>query len=101
MGRGRIGRIEETRWNMTYEDVAHHLRSIDRLTDVACRARPRRARWDRLYLRPPARFLRSWLLGRGFQEGFPGFFIALASALYVHVKHVKADEEARRTEGPR
>ena len=29
---------------------------------------------------------------------FPGFFVALASAVYVHVKHVKADEEARRTD---
>lgn len=95
---GATAHIKEPLWHLSYEDVAHHLRSIDRLTEVAARAAPRRARWDRLYLRPPARFLRSWLLGRGFLEGFPGFFIALASAVYVHVKHVKADEEARLAE---
>lgn len=95
---GPIGKVEEPLWHLSYENVAHHLTSIDRLTEVASRAAPRRARWDRIYLRPPARFLRSWLVGRGFREGFPGFFIALASAVYVHVKHVKADEEARRNE---
>ncbi|MDG2303795.1 MAG: glycosyltransferase [Candidatus Binatia bacterium] len=95
---GRIGKVKEPLWHLSYENVAHHLHSIDCLTDVGARAKPRRARWDRLYLRPPARFLRSWLVGRGCQEGFPGFFIALASALYVHVKHVKADEEAQASE---
>lgn len=95
---GPTGKVAEPLWHLSYENVAHHLRSIDRLTAVAARAKPRRARWDKLYLRPPARFLRSWLVGRGFQEGFPGFFIALASAVYVHVKHVKADEEARESE---
>lgn len=98
---GPTANVKEPLWHLSYEDVAHHLRSIDRLTDVSARAAPRPARWDRLYLRPPARFLRSWLVGRGFLEGFPGFFIALASALYVHVKHVKADEEAQRAEPSR
>ena len=59
------------------------------------RRAPRSARWDRLWLRPPARFLRSWIIGRGVAEGFPGFFVALQSAFYVHVKHAKADERWR------
>ena len=92
---GPVAKLSEPLWHLSYEDVAHHIRSMDRLTDVSSRADPKFAKWDRLYLRPPARFLRSWLVGRGFLEGYPGFFIALASALYVHVKYVKADEEAR------
>lgn len=93
---GPTGTVRAPLWHLSYEDVTHHIRSIDRLTDVSARAAPKPARWDKIYLRPPARFLRSWLVGRGFLEGFPGFFIALASAVYVHVKHVKADEEDRR-----
>jgi len=92
---GPIGRVHEPLWHLTYGDVAHHLRSIDHLTDVAARARPRPASADRLLLRPPARLLRSWVIGRGLLEGFPGFFVALSSAFYVHVKHAKADERWR------
>ncbi len=92
---GPVGKVGEPLWHLSYENVTHHIRSIDRLTDVSAKAAPKRSRWDKVYLRPPARFLRSWLVGRGLLEGFPGFFIALASAVYVHVKHVKADEQTR------
>lgn len=92
---GPVAKLAEPLYHLSYENVTHHIRSMDRLTDVSSRADPKEAKAERLYLRPPARFLRSFLVGRGFVEGFPGFFIAMASALYVHVKYVKADEEHR------
>ena len=40
-------------------------------------------------LRPPARFLRSYVLRRGYRDGMPGFVIAVASAFYVFLKYAK------------
>ncbi len=92
---GRIANLHEPLWHLTYRDVAHHIQTMNRLTDVAARASPRRAGFERLYLRTVARFVRMWILRGGWREGFPGLFVALASAVYVHVKYVKADEVAR------
>lgn len=91
---GPVGSLREPLWHLTYRDVAHHIQTMNRLTDVAAQASPRRAGFERLYLRTVARFVRSWILLGGWREGFPGLFVALASAVYVHVKYVKADEVA-------
>jgi hypothetical protein len=43
-------------------------------------------------LRPPFRFFRSYVLKRGFMEGFPGYFIAATAAMYVFLKYAKLRE---------
>jgi hypothetical protein len=40
-------------------------------------------------LRPPFRFFRSYVLDRGFLEGFAGFYVALTTAVYVFLKYAK------------
>ena len=52
-----------------------------------------------LVLHPPARFLRSYVLRRGFQDGLPGFVIGVASAFYVFLKYAKLWERTRRGDG--
>jgi hypothetical protein len=40
-------------------------------------------------LRPAARFFRSYVLKRGFMEGFAGFYVAVTAAVYVFLKYAK------------
>jgi hypothetical protein len=45
--------------------------------------------------RPPARFLRAYLLKQGFRDGVPGFVIAANTAFYVFAKYAKQWEMER------
>jgi hypothetical protein len=55
----------------------------------------RRAGIDGLLLRPGLRFLRAYVLRRGFLEGIPGFLVATVTAFYVFLKYAKLWELAR------
>ncbi|MDX1650428.1 MAG: glycosyltransferase family 2 protein, partial [Myxococcota bacterium] len=48
-----------------------------------------------MWLRPPARFLRAYVLKQGFRDGVPGFVIAAATAFHVFLKYAKQWELAR------
>jgi hypothetical protein len=48
-----------------------------------------------LWLRPPARFLRAYVLKQGFRDGLPGFVIAFATAFHVFLKYAKLWEIER------
>ena len=39
--------------------------------------------------RPAFRFFRSYIIKRGFLEGFAGFYVALTAAVYVFLKYAK------------
>ena len=49
-----------------------------------------------MVLRPPARFLRAYVLKQGFRDGVPGFVIAVATAFHVFLKYAKQWERAQR-----
>lgn len=96
--RGRVGRVREPLLHYTYDDVADHVRTINRFTSTAAN-RPERARpasWPKLVLRPLGRFLRFYVWSSGFRLGMPGLFVAISAAVYVHLKYAKQDERARR-----
>ncbi len=57
----------------------------------------RRARVSDLVLRPPARFLRCYLLKSGFRDGVPGIVIAAVTAFHVFLKYAKLWELQRRS----
>ena len=63
-----------------------------KFTSIASReARRAGNRWrlSDAILRPMARFLRSYILKRGFLEGFAGFYVAVTAAVYVFLKYAK------------
>jgi len=75
-----------------YRTFAEHLATIDQYTTIMARglhARGRRARTFDLLLRPPVRFLRFYLLKRGFLLGRKGLVLALLAGHYVRLKYVK------------
>jgi glycosyltransferase involved in cell wall biosynthesis len=75
-----------------YRTLDDHLRTIDRYTTIMARGlhgEGRRARASELVLRPAAGFLRSYVLRRGFLDGWRGLLLAYLHAHYIRMKYAK------------
>lgn len=95
---GAIGVLDGVLEHYSYRDLADQIDRIQRFSDQAANALIRREKLFRLrdlVLRPPGRFLRSYVLKQGFRDGLPGFVIAVASAFYVFLKYAKHWERSR------
>jgi hypothetical protein len=82
----------------SYRDLADQIERVQVFSDQASAALAEEGipfRLHRLLLRPPARFLRGYVLRRGFLDGLPGLVIAVASAFYVFLKYAKLWERTR------
>jgi hypothetical protein len=83
----------------SYRDLADQIDRIQFFSDQAAAALVEDGipfRLGHLLFRPPARFLRSYLLRQGFRDGLPGFVIAVAIGFYVFLKYAKHWERMRR-----
>jgi glycosyltransferase involved in cell wall biosynthesis len=93
---GPVGRLAEGEVaHYTYGSISEHLAQIDRFTTIAARekvARGRRRTLLAMLFRPPARFLRMYVLRRGFLDGRAGFVLAVLGAVYVFLKYAKVWE---------
>ncbi|HEX6436387.1 MAG TPA: glycosyltransferase family 2 protein [Candidatus Binatia bacterium] len=78
--------------HFSYRDIDDHIQRINRFTSISSKElRSQGGRWrltDAL-LRPAFKFLKSYLLKRGFMEGFAGFHVAATAAMYVYLKYAK------------
>lgn len=95
---GRVERLGGELEHYSYRDLADQIARIQFFSGEAAAALARegeRADLRRLVFHPPARFLRSYVLRRGFLDGLPGFVIAVASAFYVFLKYAKLWERTR------
>lgn len=75
-----------------YRTLAEHLGTIDQYTTIMARglfARGRRTGTLDLLLRPWVRFVRFYLLKRGFLLGRKGLVLALLAGHYVRLKYIK------------
>jgi glycosyltransferase involved in cell wall biosynthesis len=102
---GPVGRLADGEiQHFTYEDLSDHLRQIDRFTTIAARervARGKRGSLASMLFRPPARFLKMYVLRRGFLDGRAGFVLAVLGAYYVFLKYAKVWELSARGGGAR
>lgn len=95
---GAVDSLDGELLHYSYRDLADQIARIQFFSDQAAGALVREGAVFRkrdLVLRPPARFLRSYFLRRGFLDGIPGFIIAVASAFYVFLKYAKQWERSR------
>lgn len=99
---GRVDRLPGEMAHWSYRDLADQVERIQEFSRVqaaSLRASGRRARAADLWLRPPARFLRAYVLKQGFRDGIPGFVIAFATAFHVFLKYAKLWELERGSGG--
>jgi glycosyltransferase involved in cell wall biosynthesis len=89
---GRVRRLQHPLHHFSYRDIADHIERINRFTSISSRElKNDQQRWrlsDALF-RPAFRFFRSYILKRGFMEGFAGFYVAVSAAVYVFLKYAK------------
>ncbi len=96
--RGRSARLVGELEHYSYRDLADQvarLQEFSRVQALALHSQGRRVRVREWLLNPPARFVRAYVLKRGFRDGFPGFAIAAATAFHVFLKYAKLWELQR------
>jgi glycosyltransferase involved in cell wall biosynthesis len=89
---GQVGRLHNPLHHFSYRSIEDHINRINHYTSISARElRQHNGRWrlsDAL-ARPAVRFFRSYVLKRGFMDGFAGFYIAVTAAVYVFLKYAK------------
>lgn len=96
---GTVSRLTHPLEHRPYEDVAHHLDTMNRYTTLAARElydEGRRSGLGPILTLPVAAFVRNYVLRRGFLQGSTGFVISSLNAYYVFLKFVKLWELQRR-----
>jgi glycosyltransferase involved in cell wall biosynthesis len=95
---GAVRKLPGELLHYAYRDLSHHVAKIDSYTTIMAARRDERgerASLAKLVLRPPARFVRMYLLRGGFRDGTRGFVIAAMGAFYVFLKYAKLWERQR------
>jgi len=81
--------------HFTYSDLSQQLKAMDNFSSIWAREMYRQGkRFSRLEmaLRPPVKFLESYLYKQGILDGVPGFLIACACAYQVLLRYAKLRE---------
>jgi glycosyltransferase involved in cell wall biosynthesis len=89
---GEVRRVRNPLHHFSYRDMEDHWQRINRFTSISSRELfndGQRWRLGDALFRPAFRFFRSYILKRGFLEGFAGFYVALTAAVYVFLKYAK------------
>jgi glycosyltransferase involved in cell wall biosynthesis len=101
---GLVRRLAGPLYHYNYRDLRHHLEKVNAYTTTMAEGLFREGRRFRLadaLLRPPGRFLRMYVLRRGFLDGWRGFLLASIAAFYVFLKYAKLWERGREAVRPR
>ena len=94
-----VGRLVGPLDHVPYSTLGHHIEKIDRYATWAARDladKGRRARLTDLLLRPPARFLRMYLLQGGVLDGWRGTMLCAVTAVNVFLKYSRLWELQRK-----
>ncbi|OFV93522.1 MAG: hypothetical protein A3F68_06325 [Acidobacteria bacterium RIFCSPLOWO2_12_FULL_54_10] len=78
--------------HITCDSLEEHLRTLDRYTSLAAQEScdsGKRSVLPMLLAGPPWKFFETYILRRGFADGFPGFVISVMAGVYVFVKYTK------------
>lgn len=95
---GQVGKLRNYYMHTPYTNTAHQIRTIDRYSEAFAgdlRASGRHFHLANMITRPLYRFLRDYLLKRGFLDGVPGLIIVASTMYYVFMKYGKLWEMER------
>jgi len=96
---GDVKRLKNPVWHYTYDDITDHVNTLNRFSSIGAQQKfvhEAPFRWSDLFFRPMFRFIKGYLLRRGFLDGSHGFLIALMSAYGAFLKYAKLWEMHRR-----
>jgi glycosyltransferase involved in cell wall biosynthesis len=90
--RGTTRRLAQPIYHYTYDDLAHHVNTINRFSTISAEEKfkmGKRARRSDLFMRPFWKFIRGYIIKRGVLDGRQGLIIARLSSLEVWLKYLK------------
>jgi len=90
---GRLGHLESNLLHFTCDSLSEHLKTMDRYTTLAAQeiaARKVKVPLARMIADPAWTFIKSYVVQRGFLDGFEGLVIAYMAAFYAFLKYSKA-----------
>jgi len=89
---GRKGYLKSCLNHYSYKNLSDHLSHIDKFSSLAAEEMfkdGRRARVFDLLFRPITRFIRMYLMNRGYLDGIYGLIVSLMGSFYVLTKYLK------------
>lgn len=95
---GTSGRMTGELRHYTYDDIADQIRRLNSHSTASAKhmaKRGKHASLRHLVVNPIGRFIKFYLLKRGYREGLAGFIVAVIEAWYVHLKYAKLWELQR------
>lgn len=95
---GRVSRLNGELLHYTYADFSHQIRTLNSYSSQAALSMFRaqkRVKKLKMFINPCGRFVKSYIIKRGYREGFPGLLVAVIEAFYVFLKYVKLWELER------
>lgn len=95
---GPTKRLRGQLYHYTYSDFSHQIDSLNKHSSLMAKqlhSRGRRCGLFNLWFNPLLRFVKFYILKRGFREGVPGLIIACLEAFYVFLKYIKLWELQR------
>jgi glycosyltransferase involved in cell wall biosynthesis len=101
---GPVATLAADLHHYSFPTVASHIAKLIPFADLYVQqqqATGRRFSTAAAVVRPPWRFFRAYVLRRGFLDGFPGFYIAVALAFGGLVRRMRLYEADRRLDPPR
>ncbi len=90
--KGPVAELKEPYRHFPYRNISGQIATIDHYSDVAASDMfhtGRKAGATHVFFRAFFRFFKEYFLKKGFLDGFPGLYIASASAFYVLTKYAK------------
>ena len=92
---GALGTFKNDFLHYTYQDVAHHLRTINSYTSITAERLFEKGKKTcvlDLTVRPFLVLIKKYFLKLGFLDGIPGLVIAITTAFYTFSKYLKLRE---------
>jgi glycosyltransferase involved in cell wall biosynthesis len=95
---GTKGYLEASLNHYAYRDLSDHLKHIDMFTTLSAKQMLRdskRAEFLDLLFRPVIKFIKMYLINRGYLDGIYGLIVSLMGSFYVFMKYLKLWELSR------
>ena len=99
---GRTGTIDEVLFHYTYPDLSSHLSKINAYSTLGATElfeKGKRSSIGEAMVRGAFKFLKMYILQRGFLDGRTGFILCIHSAFGVYLKYLKLWEMCQRKKG--
>jgi glycosyltransferase involved in cell wall biosynthesis len=98
---GPVKRLKGHLYHYTYDDVADQVKTLNDFSSISAQSfdTDSRFRWVDFLFRPPLRFLKAYMIKRGFMDGTRGWIIACCSAFGVFLKYAKLYELQHKSAG--